>query len=96
MVVYLKKGSEKIPVKVGFYALKHFQKETGKNIAELESDLSFEDIECLFYHAYINGCKSDGSYPTPKYSREDMELLLDDLYQDFLKVIPSFFKSKKK
>ncbi|WP_152425166.1 hypothetical protein [Nafulsella turpanensis] len=64
-------------------------------MADLDGDLTFEDIECLFYHSYVNGCKAAEGF-TVKYGRDDMETLLDDLYMDFIQVMPKFFATKKK
>ena len=97
MVKFLKNGEEKIPVKISFAALKNFQKDTGKNLTAMSGELSFEDIESLFYHAYVSGCKSskDIGYEV-KYSREEMEGILDEVYLEFIEVIPKFFADKKK
>lgn len=97
MVEYIQYREDKLPIKIGFYALKHFQKETKKSLTDLEGELSFEDIEALFYHAYINGCKALQSVTfKPKYKREDVENILDDNYLEFIQLIPKFFPKQGK
>ena len=96
MVEFLKYGDEKLPVKVSFAALKNFQKESNKNMMDVDSELTFEDIEILFFHSYVAGCKASKNIGfSVKYSREDMEEILDEIYMDFVKVMPKFFAKKK-
>lgn len=90
-VVKLKYQNEEIPIKLSFYALKHFQAETKKDILQLSEneDLSLEQYELLFYLAYEAGCRALNI--EKKYERKDMEFILDDCYMDFIAVIPEFF-----
>ena len=97
---FLEYQGEKFPLKLGYYALKHFQRETKKNLLEIEKELEMEDIETLFYHAYVNGClagKSEGW--KVKYSREEAEMMLDDNFFEFSQMIPELLEdslNKKK
>lgn len=94
MVKFLEYQGEKIPVKIRFKALRDFQNETGK--ADLDN-ASFAEIEVLFWHAYKSGVASSKSEGfSLKFKREDMEDILDEVYMDFLKIIPSFFEEDKK
>lgn len=96
MVQYLNYNDEKIPVKIAFRALKNFQEETGKNMTSLDGDLSFKDIESLFWWGYESGCKSAKSEGfKQKYKRSEMEDILDEVYLDFVNIIPAFFVKKK-
>lgn len=100
MIRTLEYKGEKLPFKFGFYALKHFKKEAGKNFLELKDELEPEEIEVLFWLTYLNGClagKSEGW--SAKYKREDAEEILDELFQEFVDLLPLLaedFVSKKK
>jgi hypothetical protein len=64
-----------------------FQKETGKDIEELEKDISL--LEVLLWYGLIAGHQMEGKTMTLK--REDMEFILDESMSEFNEVIMSFF-----
>jgi hypothetical protein len=79
----------KMPLKIGFYTLKHFQKETKKDLALSLDSLSYEEMELLFYLAYVNGCKAGAAEGWDvKYTREEIEMIYDEVMSDFLHLIP--------
>jgi hypothetical protein len=96
---FLEYQGEKIPLKIGFYALKHFQNETGKSMLELDN-LTMEDLESLFYHSYVNGCKAGAAEGWKvKFEREEAETILEDNVAEFLLLVPELtndcFNKKK-
>jgi hypothetical protein len=90
-VAYLKYNNEKLPVKVGYYALKMMQKEHGANIEAVEGDLSL--YEPLLFYALKQGHKLENKELT--YKMEDMVDILDDCFFDFVKMLPEFFPTEE-
>lgn len=89
MIRFLKNKGEKMPFKIGFYALREFQKEAGMSALTIERDLTMEEVEILFYFAYVNGCnagKAEGW--SVKHTRDDIVELLDFMFLDFIQLVP--------
>ena len=81
----------KIPYRVKYLALKEWQKETGKTLANLdEIDSNLEILEPLFWHSVVSGYKIQGK--ENPYKRADIEEIIDECYLEFVKGVPSFFQ----
>ena len=95
MIKYLETSQGKLPVRISYYALKKFQEETGTSFLKGGntglSDLSFGDMELLLFYSLEKGYKFEGT-PMP-YTKDQMEDLMDEVFFDFMKLIPEFFKS---
>lgn len=91
---YLNYKEDKLPLKLSFSAMKRFNAESGKNILKLGDDLSLDDIENLLYASYLSGCKAEEK--VAKYKKTDMEDILDEVYQEFIAIIPKLTAVKKK
>jgi hypothetical protein len=90
-VLFIEHGKEKIPYRVKYYALKEWQKETGKTLADLDSlDSDLSLLEPLFFHSVMSGYK-DAGQKCP-YKREELSNILDDCWLAFMKGVPSFFQ----
>lgn len=88
MVIKFKYKETEIPVSVGYYALKRYKMDTGKEFTELESD-DLETLEILFWYALEAGYKQEGE--NNPFKREEAELILDAVLMDFVARIPDFF-----
>jgi hypothetical protein len=88
MVIKFKYKETEIPVSVGYYALKRYKMDTGKEFTELESD-DLETLEVLFWYALEAGYKQEGK--ENPFKREDAELILDAVLMEFVARIPDFF-----
>jgi hypothetical protein len=85
---------EKLPIRLSFKAMKMFKDVSKKNILNITEDLEPADIEHLFFCSYVSGCQKTNI--AQKYKREDMEEILDDVYFEFVNLIPEFFEVDKK
>ena len=84
---YITYKKEKLPIRVSYYALKQYQKETGKDLSDLDENL--ENLEILLYHSLIAGHKSENKEMI--LPREEMEFILDESMGQFNAVIISSF-----
>ena len=87
IVQYISYKGEKLPLRISYYAIKMFQQETGKEIEELESDISL--LEVLLWHGLVAGHKVENKPLTLK--KEDMEFILDESLDEFNSAMMSFF-----
>lgn len=87
IVQYIGYKDEKYPVRISYYALKKFQEETGKEIEELDKDISL--LEPLLWYALVAGHQAENKPMTLK--REDIEFMLDESLDEFNLAMLSFF-----
>lgn len=96
MVRYLETESYgKLPVRVSYFAMKKYQMETGKSLMEQFqngfSDMMAGELEYLLFYALRRGFQVEKREEEFKFTMEDMELVLDETFFDFIKIIPDFF-----
>ena len=77
----------KWPVRISYYAIKQFTKDTGVGIADIDKDISY--LETLLWFGLIAGCNAVDRELTLK--REDMEFILDESMEEFNSLIMRFF-----
>lgn len=87
MIEYLNYKEQQLPFRVSYYALKHYELETGKSISSLTEEPG--SMEILLFYALEAGHKAEGKQFT--LVREDMEMLLDEVYLQFAEKVKSFF-----
>lgn len=87
LIDYITYKGEKLPLRISYYAIKHFQDETGKNLELIDSEMGL--IEVLLWHALVSGHKADNK--ELKVTRDEMEFILDDSLDEFNRIILSFF-----
>jgi len=87
MTQQLKYGDKSYPVRISYYAIKNFQQETGKNIEDLDEDITH--LESLLFYSLVAGHKAEGKELELK--REEMEFVLDECLQQFNDLILGFF-----
>lgn len=78
---------EKWPIRISYYSIKKFQQETGKNIEEIDNDISL--LEVLLWFGLIAGHTAENKPMTLK--REEMEFVLDESMNEFNELLMSFF-----
>ena len=83
-ITYQKK---KLPIKIGYFALKMMQKHHGVDMATTTTDL--EAYEPLLYYALMQGHKLMKKDFT--YELTDMKEILDECFFDFTEKVTSFF-----
>ncbi len=94
MVEFIKYKNKQYPVSVGYYALKHTNrelKEQGRNDLNMDTLLSqdIEVMEPLLYYSLVSGCRAEGQ--VLDLQRDDMEFMLDEVMFQFTEVLPKFF-----
>jgi len=89
MVEFLTYKEVKYPVRISYYALKMFKKETDKELENIISNNDIELLEPLLFYALEAGAKACDK--ENKVKREDVQWMLDEIWQDFITVIAKFF-----
>jgi hypothetical protein len=93
MVKFIKYKNEDIPVRVSYYALKMLKEKVNKSISTLNEE-DFEAWETLLYYSIVSGYRAiDKECP---YKPEDSENIADEVFFEFMKVIPAFFPTTEK
>ncbi|HPI82198.1 MAG TPA: hypothetical protein PK122_03130 [Candidatus Paceibacterota bacterium] len=87
IVQYINYAGSKYPVRISYLAIKKFQEETGKDLAELDEDFSY--LETLLWYGLIAGHRAEGKEITIR--REDMELVLDESMNEFNQILMTAF-----
>jgi len=88
LIKHINYDGNKYPVRVGYYALKHFQEETGKTISQLSQD-DLQDYESLLFYSLKQGHKKENK--PFNFKKEQMEDVLDECFFEFMELIPDFF-----
>lgn len=90
MVKSIRYKSKEYPLRISYYALKKLGNEKGIKITDMDTD-SFapEMMEALLFYGLESGAKADGK--TLDLKREDMEDMLDEVFFEFVGMIPEFF-----
>lgn len=88
MTIKLNYKDQEIPVSVGYYALKRYKQETGKEFTTIEGE-DITDLEILFWHSIEAGYKQEEQ--SNPFKREDAEMILDAVMMQFIERIPDFF-----
>ena len=88
MVEHITYQGERLPVKLGYYALKMLQQEHGVNLNET-TEGPLELYEPMIYYALKQGFKAEKKEFT--FEMDDMVDILDDCLFEFIALIPKFF-----
>lgn len=78
---------EKWPVRISYYAIKQFTKDTGVDIRDIDKDVAY--LEVLLWYGLVAGCNAESKELTIK--REEMEFMLDESMGEFNNAIIAFF-----
>lgn len=85
-VEFITYQGEKLPVKIGYYALKMMQSEHKTNVGDMEELALYEPM--LFY-ALKQGHRIEKKEFT--YTMDDMVDILDDCFLEFTDIVVKFF-----
>lgn len=91
MVEYITYKGEKHPVRVFYKSIMLFQKETGKTINEIATDL--EALGILFYYSLQRGYELEGK--VFNISKDEAFDMLDECWLEFQSVAFKFFPKSK-
>lgn len=78
---------EKIPIRVSYYAIKHFTADTGKSIEDIDQDYGL--LEVLFWYAMEAGYKAEDK--ANPFTRDKVEVILDEVLGQFVEVFGNSF-----
>ena len=85
-VEHITYNGEKLPIKLGYYALKMIQSEQGVDLTD-NNELAL--YEPLLFYALKQGHKVENKKFT--FKKTDMVDILDDCFFEFVEMIPKFF-----
>ncbi len=88
MIKFLEYEGKKYPVRVSYYAIKMLKEDIGRSLIGMADD-DFEAQELLLYYSLKMGARKTGEEFT--LTKLDMENMMDEVYMDFMKIIPEFF-----
>jgi hypothetical protein len=93
-ISYTKEGDKKptqYPIRLGYIALVKFKQATGKTFEKsmASEDADIELFEELFWAGLQAGC--DVTKTVLDLKREDAPFVLDEVFMDFIAMIPEFF-----
>ena len=91
-VQYIKYKNKKLPVKLGYYALKRLQEEHGASMEDMQGDISL--YEPMLFYSLEKGHQLEKKEFT--FKLEDMEGVLEEGFFQFVGLIPSFFPDVEK
>lgn len=86
-ISYISYKDNKWPLRISWYALREFQKDTGRKIEELGNDMA--DMESLLWFSLIAGHTALEMPMTLK--REDMQWILDESMEEFNQILTDSF-----
>ena len=92
MVKFLNYKEEKLPIKLGYKALKYLRQEDKIDISQLDptkGELDLSIFEKVLWHALVSGHQSEGK--VLGLEKEQMEDVLDECFTEFTRAIPEFF-----
>lgn len=91
-VEHIKYKNKRLPVKMGYRALKMMQKEHGVSMEQIQGDIAL--YEPLLFYSLETGHKVEKKEFT--FTMEDMEDMLEEVFFDFVALIPKFFPDAEK
>ena len=110
MVEFINYEGKKLPIRIKYFALLNFQKETGKTFDEVQADTRkakkkgdeidmvelFNMMQPLLYYSLISGLKAVDKKAKLAYDREDMFDILEECFVEFTELMPKFFPDEAK
>ena len=89
MVRYITYEEEEYPVRVSYFALKKLKEDLGRGLSATDDGTDYEAYEKLLYYALQKGHQKMKQEFT--FKKEDMEDVMDEVYVEFMKIVPEFF-----
>ena len=93
MFRYIEYAGKKYPIRISYYALKMVQVKTGKTISD-PSKVEYDAYEDLLFFSLKKGHEKADEPFTLK--RADMEDFMDEVFFEFIDLIPLFFSKEDK
>ena len=93
MIKHVTYNGVEVPYSIGYYALKRFKGETGKDFEKTPDD-DLEALEIIAWYAIEAGCKME-KIENP-VDRNDIEMFLNECMNEFNESIPDFFQTPRR
>ncbi len=95
MVQYINYKGKTLPVRISYLAIKKVALEKGMDLNKMDTNnMSPELLEGLLYYGLVSGAKAESQ--TMELTRAQMEDVLDEVFFDFMKMLPTFFPDQEK
>jgi hypothetical protein len=89
MVKFLKYKGQDIPIRVSYYALKMLKEKLGKSLMDITDD-DFDAWEVLLFYSLESGYRGIDK-PFPYKEQKDIMDVADEVFFDFMEILPQFF-----
>ena len=93
MVRYITYEEQELPIRVSYFALKKLKEDLGRGLSIEDDGTDYAAYETLLFYALEKGHQKMKLPFT--FKKEDMEDIMDEVYFDFMKLIPEFFSDLK-
>jgi len=90
MVKYLTINGKQVPVRISYYALKKVKETLGRDVSNMKAD-DYELFEHLLLYSLQKGAQIEKVECS--FTLENIEEAMDEVYFDFVKLIPEFFNA---
>ncbi len=84
---------ELLPIRVSYFALKMLKNELNRSLSLTDDGTDYDAYETLLYWALRRGYQKVGK--EMPFTREDMEEVMDEVYFQFMALIPEFFSDEE-
>jgi len=91
MVKYINYEGKDYPIRISYYALKKLKETLGRSLSAEDDGTDYEVYETLLFYGLQKGHQKMSPEETFPFKREDMEDVMDEVYIDFMKLVPQFF-----
>ena len=95
MIKYLEYEGKKYPIRVTHWAYAQVEARTGKSMQQL-SQMQADDLYLLLYYSMKLGAMKAKQEQAFDLKEEDMPMVMDEVYFDFVQMIPEFLPKNLK
>ena len=93
MIKHITVDGKQYPIRISYFALKKTEEDTGKSLVDIK-DNDYLVYETLLYYSLLKGAEITGE--PMKFQKADMEKVMDEVFFDFIALIPLFFTKQEK
>jgi len=93
MIKYLEIQGEDRPIRISYIGLKKLKAKLGRSISPTDDGTDYEAYEALLFFSLEKGHEIEKKEMPFKW--EEREALMDEVFMDFLELVPEFFETTK-
>jgi hypothetical protein len=86
--------AKQYPIRVSYYALKMLKEELGRGLSPTDDGTDYTAYEALLFYALKKGHQKVTPEKEFTFKREQMEDMMDEVYFQFMKLVPLFFSDE--